>query len=732
MQNAESLKHILGNANSRLKSGATVTSLPFYDPQNSRPRKEKLITLEQAKSRSRVNLDIFLESDVYVQGDTMKGNIQIRIRKSLKKNRPVLISGGTVALIGFESTDSDMQRSVFYQCAAPLSETAFGLERLYTSGPDTEGFSPATEGSHLFPFALPLTPAFERGTAKGMVCAHGSVAIRYIVLVSIVLKDIASVNQSMAHFYRDCCVWPRLDPSTALASTSRPIQVTASQSLRVGGNGELKLTGSLHRLHWISGQTCFVGMKVVNGSDKFVKNASIRLLRSTRVFRVGYKFEDGACNGMITDVLHASTTTTEVAQSILDICGQGTRGHASAEGWWAGVAPGQTRSFSHHIIIPVDAVTILRGKILEVSYALQVTISVGTLLPTEVQVSLPIEIINFLSIDPPPSFVPDLTTASQSMCLSNSILKFPCRSGKGSYNGNEGYSSEDECTECSNDHGGDEADVIAARPAMNQDGIPTCFADLYYTSLEEKLDKQAERYSAYQDRDGDQGVSEFQSKNPKNTFASRVKEKRLERELEATAADIDSNEHIHHSNISKELDSEASLPSQLYTSLRSMVSSRLPSSSMHGHHSFSPRDGQKPRACEVVATQADSCPRTPQGDDTTQCSIAARSLVSSVLREGHIQHPYRKSPAPSCLLEASSETSVRRLLQVLNEPHLTINFEKSNATRSHSSSTVTFQSSTHDVGNPKRISPPSIPPAGSVKDKIRELEVLASKAATDD
>lgn len=84
----------------------------------------------------------------------------------------------------------------------------------------------------------------------------------------------------------------------------------------MGGNGEVKLTASLHRLHWVSGQSCFVGVKIVNNSEKAVKNLSIRLIRSTTLFRVGYKF-DGIGNDQrnitIADELQSSTITKEVA-----------------------------------------------------------------------------------------------------------------------------------------------------------------------------------------------------------------------------------------------------------------------------------------------------------------------------------------------------------------------------------------------------------------------------------
>lgn len=178
---------------------------------------------------------------------------------------------------------------------------------------------------------------------------------------SLGIKDSSSCTRSIAHFYRDCSIWPRLNPSIVLAPTSRPIQITASESLRLGGNGQITLTASIHRLHWVSGQSCFVKVKVVNKSEKALKNMCLQLLRSTTVFRTGYEFDalkEGSKTGAIADVLQSSTTKKLVAQSILEVCARGTRGHASAKGWWAGVTPGQTRSFSHQLPIPVLVISL--------------------------------------------------------------------------------------------------------------------------------------------------------------------------------------------------------------------------------------------------------------------------------------------------------------------------------------------------------------------------------------
>ncbi len=182
-QTAAELKQILGNAHSRLKSGAKISSGAFLESQ--RPR---VVSLERAKSRSRVNLDLFLHNNVCVQGGSLRGYIQINIKKHLKKQKPVLISGGTITLIGFESLDAEGERSIFYQCSSSLSDVTPGIDRIYSSEPDSEGFSTAKEGTHSLPFALYLNPGSETGTPKGVLPLQSGLSIRYIAMVSVIFQ----------------------------------------------------------------------------------------------------------------------------------------------------------------------------------------------------------------------------------------------------------------------------------------------------------------------------------------------------------------------------------------------------------------------------------------------------------------------------------------------------------------------------------------------------------------
>jgi hypothetical protein len=176
------LNTILGNANSRLKSGASLVPILGEDMEAV-----NITTLEQAKNRTRVDLDIALESNVCVQDGYLKGHIKVRIWKHSKKDHPVLVSGGKVRVIGFECIMNEKERLAFYQASAPLSEVASDLGNLYVFEPDEEGFHRALDGIYSFPFALHLPLSSEHGTPKGVMHSQSGVSVRYIAMVFVQL-----------------------------------------------------------------------------------------------------------------------------------------------------------------------------------------------------------------------------------------------------------------------------------------------------------------------------------------------------------------------------------------------------------------------------------------------------------------------------------------------------------------------------------------------------------------
>ena len=211
------LNTILGNANSRLKSGASLVPVLGEDmePVN-------ITTLEQAKNQTRVDLDIALESNVCVQDGYLKGHIKVRIWKHSKKDRPVLVSGGKVRVIGFECIMDEKERLAFYQASAPLSEVASGLGNLYVFKPDGEGFCRALDGIYSFPFALHLPLSSEHGTPKGVMHSQSGVSVRYIAMVFVLLdlRDFAHTERSISALLESKMQFPARSPLPTFTATA--------------------------------------------------------------------------------------------------------------------------------------------------------------------------------------------------------------------------------------------------------------------------------------------------------------------------------------------------------------------------------------------------------------------------------------------------------------------------------------------------------------------------------
>lgn len=172
------------------------------------------------------------------------------------------------------------------------------------------------------------------------------------------MKDSTTSKHSIAHFYRDVEIWPRLNPSIVLLPSPRPLLAATSKTMFMGGPSKLHLTALLHRLHWIAGQRCYVKVQVNNETKKTVKGLSLTLIRTTTVFRphphLDAVAKSGGNGGEIDmDACQTTTSTKQVMECTLDMGQRGAKGHASAKGWWTGVGPGERLVFSHFIPLPV-------------------------------------------------------------------------------------------------------------------------------------------------------------------------------------------------------------------------------------------------------------------------------------------------------------------------------------------------------------------------------------------
>ncbi|KAJ3555217.1 hypothetical protein NM688_g2705 [Phlebia brevispora] len=352
-RNAAELKSLLGNSNARLKSGAAVPPTIAQKALDKKARKEQTVVLEQARSRARVEVDIVLQSNICIQGGYVRGHVKVRVRRRGKKESPMLLASGKVRIVGFETLPNDDERHVFYQYATPLSSVTENYDVLFDSIPDDEGFAQAAQGVHVLPFCLRLPSDGSFGSAKGIISMTSGVSVRYIAMVSIKVRDPDTGKRSLAHFYRNCEVWPHLDPSVILRPAPRPLQASAAKNISIlGGSNELKvrLNAQLPRLHWAAGTRCTVILRVENGSKKTIRAVLLTLVRTTTLFRPKPMLD--ADGDRDPDACQTATTHKVMAESLLEMSAGVTKGRASTKGWWTGVGPGEDMDFSHYIMLP--------------------------------------------------------------------------------------------------------------------------------------------------------------------------------------------------------------------------------------------------------------------------------------------------------------------------------------------------------------------------------------------
>lgn len=371
-RSAVELKALLGDSHARLKPGAVILPEHVRHSADKKARKEYAVAYEQAKSRARVEVDIVLESNVCVQGGYLRGHIKVRIRKRPKKEGPVLLSEGKLRVVGYEVAASEDAHHTFYHCGAPLSSVTDASSNIYSLAPNNEGFAPGVEGLHIMPFAFKLPADDSFGNPKGVLTLAGGTLVRYIAMVyvsthsrfphsritmashrSIKVKDAETGKRSIAHFYRQCEVWPYLNPNTVLQSASRPLQASTAKSLAVLGNSsKVRLNAQMHRLYWPAGSRCPIHLHVGNESKKTIKNLVLTLVRTITVFRPRPALDAGGDRDP--DACQTATAHKAVSESALEMCAGVAKGHASAKGWWTGVPPGRQFDFIHYIQLPVS------------------------------------------------------------------------------------------------------------------------------------------------------------------------------------------------------------------------------------------------------------------------------------------------------------------------------------------------------------------------------------------
>ncbi|GAA5928775.1 hypothetical protein JCM10213_002553 [Rhodosporidiobolus nylandii] len=381
-------------------TSSAVTSSTRYPASSARTVSEVVgipspVCLEQAKgtNRARVELDLVLETPLVVEGGTLKGKLELRVRKPKDKEGEVWIGKPKIRVIGFEELASNDARYIFFHHAESIStirsSSAPPLNLpCFDTQPDVEGYCRAKLGQHVIPVRMSLPVG--KG-AKGPWKGKQGV-VRYIAIASVKLKSKTGADRSIAHFYRHVEVFPYFNPALALAPAVKPLTADAAKSLFMGGSGKVSLKASMHRETWVAGQRCYVDVRVENESNKKIKTLTLALIRTTSIYRPG---ADGTPS-------QTQSTRKKIAEETLEMGKKGTKG-VTAKGSWMGVDAGESADFSHSLLVPSDALSIPRGRHVEVAYLIKVSVS-GSL-SADVTADIPVRILNFVSLDPPPGHV---------------------------------------------------------------------------------------------------------------------------------------------------------------------------------------------------------------------------------------------------------------------------------------------------------------------------------------
>jgi hypothetical protein len=186
-QAPEVLVCLLGDKYGKLKAGATVplrgqndqsymsadNPMALQDPVN-------MTTLERAKPRPRVQLNLRLAGDTFVQGQAISGQLVVYVRNA---EFPVRLANNKLRVIGFECLTDCPTFHVFFHHSCLFDEISYAGEQVFSETPDysdEEGYREAREGIHVLPFEMTL-PDNSFSKAKGVIDIHGA-AVRYIVM----------------------------------------------------------------------------------------------------------------------------------------------------------------------------------------------------------------------------------------------------------------------------------------------------------------------------------------------------------------------------------------------------------------------------------------------------------------------------------------------------------------------------------------------------------------------
>ncbi|KAK5102551.1 hypothetical protein LTR70_000409 [Exophiala xenobiotica] len=208
--------------------------------------------------------------------------------------------------------------------------------------------------------------------------------IRYVLLPTVVLQSGESRSVvSQRHSIQMLTVF---DPYKALASLPNPLVATETLDLPdMPGPQSVKLTAGLHRQTWVSGNSIFVDLHIINRSWRTLRKLELQLQRST------VWYEHAAAGTGDKNANHLRLPKKQENDTIKTaVVKKGTKD-------WTGTPPDTTEIRTCHIQVPQGHVTVSTGRFFEIRYFLNVVVTVTVF--KSVTVQLPITLIHMNSLD---------------------------------------------------------------------------------------------------------------------------------------------------------------------------------------------------------------------------------------------------------------------------------------------------------------------------------------------
>lgn len=183
------LVYLLGDKDGKLKAGATIRLCsqkhPSHVTAGSPTTTHGLtdtITLERAKPRPRVGLDLRLTGNTFVQGQIISGQLVVHVCDA---EFPVRLANPKLRVIGFECLADSPTSHVFFHYPSRFDEISYAGEQIFSEGPDygdEDGYREARGGQHVLPFEMVLPEDSYFGKPKGVLDVPGGVSVRYVIM----------------------------------------------------------------------------------------------------------------------------------------------------------------------------------------------------------------------------------------------------------------------------------------------------------------------------------------------------------------------------------------------------------------------------------------------------------------------------------------------------------------------------------------------------------------------